>query len=91
MMGDSNEATLHDHDITSDDQDSTSCSSGAVDGVVSSSSLQQSSVLFLLGLKEKHKLTQGSVTNLVEGVTSLTQQRIEAMQTKASSTNSSCT
>ena len=33
--------------------------------------LQKSTALFLLGLKEKHKLTQAAVQSVVEGVTSL--------------------
>ena len=35
--------------------------------------LQKSSALFLLGLKEKHQLTQATVKSIVEGVTTLTQ------------------
>ena len=38
--------------------------------------LQKSSTLFLLGLKEKYKLTQVSIQGIVDGDTSLTQQNI---------------
>ena len=33
--------------------------------------LQRSTALFLLGLKEKHKLSQAAVQSVVDGVTSL--------------------
>ena len=35
--------------------------------------LQHSSALFLLGLKEKHKLTQVTIEGVIEGVSSLNQ------------------
>ena len=41
--------------------------------------LQKSTALFLLGLKEKHKLTQAGVQSVVEGVTSLLQQRLDIL------------
>ena len=44
------------------------------------SMLQKSSALFLLGLKEKHKLTQVAIQEIVENVTSLTQQRLSFLK-----------
>lgn len=44
--------------------------------------LQQNSALFLLGLKEKHKLTQGAVQSLIDGVTCLSQQRLHSLFTQ---------
>lgn len=41
--------------------------------------LQKSSAVFLLGLKEKFKLTQVAIQEIVEGVTSLTQKRISIL------------
>ena len=40
---------------------------------------QRSTALFLLGLKEKHKLTQAAVQSVVDGVTSLLQQRLDIL------------
>ena len=37
------------------------------------SSIQESSSLFLMGLKEEHKLTQVALQGVIEGVTNLTQ------------------
>ena len=39
--------------------------------------LHRSTALFLLGLKEKHKLTQAAIQSVVDGVTSLLQQRLD--------------
>ena len=47
--------------------------------------LQKSTALFLLGLKEKHKLTQAAVQSVVEGVTSLLQQRLDILHTQVCS------
>lgn len=44
--------------------------------------LQKSAALFLLGLKEKHKLTQVAVQEIVEGVTILTQQQISILRSQ---------
>ena len=41
--------------------------------------LQRPTALFLLGLKEKHKLTQAAVQSVVDGVTSLLQQRLDIL------------
>ena len=50
----------------------------------SSEGLLKSSALFLLGLKEKYKLTQASVQGIVDGVASLMQQNINYLQTQVS-------
>ena len=42
--------------------------------------VQKSSALFLLGLKQKHKLTQVAVQEIVESMTSLTQQRLSVLK-----------
>lgn len=47
--------------------------------------LKMSSALFLLGLKEKHKLTQVSVEGVVTGVTSLVQSSLLQLQSQVSS------
>ena len=47
--------------------------------------LQKSTVLFLLGHKGKHKLTQAAVQSVVEGVTSLLQQRLDILHTQVCS------
>jgi len=44
--------------------------------------LQKSSALFLLGLKEKYKLTQVAIQGIIEGVTSITQQRISILRSQ---------
>ena len=46
--------------------------------------LLKSSALFLLGLKEKYKLTQASVQGIINGVTSLIQQNTSFLQSQAS-------
>jgi len=49
----------------------------------SSDTMQKSSALFLLGLKEKHKLTQVTVQSIVDNVTTLTHQRISSLKSQA--------
>ena len=44
--------------------------------------LQKSSAFFVLGLKEKYKLTQATVQGVVEGVTILTQQQISILKSQ---------
>lgn len=44
--------------------------------------LQKSSATFLLGLKEKFKLTQTSVQGIIQGVTALNNQNMNAMKTQ---------
>jgi len=44
--------------------------------------LQRSSALFLLGLKEKHKLTQATVDSMVDSVTTLTHQNINCLRSE---------
>lgn len=51
----------------------------------SSLQLQRSCALFLMGLKEKHKLTQGALQSVIEGVTSLQQERIGVLHSMACS------
>ena len=56
-----------------------------VDTVVDDSDmLQGSSALFLMGLKEKHKLTQVAVQSLIESMTSLNQQRLHFLFARVS-------
>lgn len=47
-----------------------------------SQELVQNSAVFLLGLKEKYKLTQTAVQGVIEGVTNLTQQQISYIQSQ---------
>ena len=47
--------------------------------------LQESSALFLMGLKEKHKLTQVAMEGIIEGVTSLVQSRMDLLYADISS------
>lgn len=44
--------------------------------------LQKSSASFLLGLKERFKLTQAAIQGIIEGVTSITQQRINVLKSQ---------
>lgn len=48
--------------------------------------LQKSSALFLMGLKEKYKLTQVALQGVIEGATSLTQCRLDALRSQITST-----
>ena len=48
----------------------------------SKESLQKSSAIFLLGLKEKFKLTQVSLQGVIQGVTALTQQNIGMLKSQ---------
>ena len=41
--------------------------------------LQESTVLFLMGLKEKHNLTQVALQGVIEGVTSLMQCQLDSL------------
>ena len=47
-----------------------------------SQELVQNSAVFLLGLKEKYKLTQTAVQGVIEGVTNLMQQQISHLQSQ---------
>ena len=42
--------------------------------------LQKSSAIFLLGLKEKYKLTQTAIQGIIEGFTNVTQQQMDSLQ-----------
>ena len=44
--------------------------------------LQKSSAIFLLGLKEKYKLTQTAIHGIIEGFTNVTQQQIGSLQSQ---------
>ena len=44
--------------------------------------MQKSSALFLLGLKEMHKLTQVTVQSIIDNVTTLTQQSISSLKSQ---------
>ena len=44
--------------------------------------LQKSSAIFLLGLKEKYKLTQTAIQGIIEGFTDVTQQQISSLQSQ---------
>ena len=59
--------------VTPDDHEAIQCSSEL---------LQKSSALFLLGLKEKHKLTQVALQGVLEGVTNLNQQQLNLLHSK---------
>ena len=50
-------------------------------------SLQNSAALFLLGLKEKFKLTQVAIQGVIEGVSSLTQHQMSLLKTQVLETN----
>ena len=55
--------------------------------VVSPDAMQKSSALFLLRLKEKHKLTQVTVQSIV---TTLTQQRISSLKLQVATHDQVC-
>ena len=57
-------------------------SENTLSAVPDKSELQRSSALFLLGLKEKHKLTKVAIQEIVEGVTNLIQQRLSALNSQ---------
>jgi len=44
--------------------------------------LQKSSALFILGTKEKHKLTQTAIQGVLDGVTNLSQHRLSMLHSK---------
>ena len=46
--------------------------------------VQKSSALFLLGIKEKFKLTQSSINGIVQGITSLNQHHISMLKSQVS-------
>ena len=46
--------------------------------------IQKSSALFLLGIKEKFKLTQSSINGIVQGITSLNQHHISILKSQVS-------
>lgn len=52
----------------------------------SHSIIQKSSALFLLGIKEKFKLTQSSVNGIVQGITALNQHHISILKSQVNLT-----
>ena len=78
------ETTSSDHHDDNDVSDSTNNPETVCSGSLSctSDAMQKSSALFLLGLKEKHKLTQVTVQSIVDNVTTLTQQRISSVKSQ---------
>jgi len=79
---DSDGYSTHDDDDDDDDDnaltDPDMCDSHQL--CFSKESLQKSSAIFLLGLKEKFKLTQVSLQGVIQGVTALTQQNINMLK-----------
>ena len=55
----------------------------------SRSTIQKSSALFLLGIKEKFKLTQSTVNGVVQGVTAMNQHHISILKSQVSITDTS--
>lgn len=53
-------------------------------GTVCQLTLQQSTALFLMGLKEKHKLTQVALQGVIDGATSLMQSRLSSLHAQVS-------
>ena len=54
------------------------------------SSIQKSSALFLLGIKEKFKLTQSSINGIVQGVTAMNQHHITVLKSQVSMQEAIC-
>ena len=79
--------TCLEEDTMDDQSDESDCDLGVAEGeeACSQEVLQKSTALFLLGLKEKHKLTQAAVQSVVEGVTSLLQQQLDILHTQVCS------
>ena len=66
-----------DHEQSDKTLEIPSCSQG-----YSQEMLRKSSAIFLLGLKEKYKLTQTTVQGIIEGFTNVTQQQIDSLQSQ---------
>ena len=74
-------------DVTDSDDDDVTCYEGSVetDSSHQFSSLsfsQKSSALFLLGIKEKFKLTQSAIDSIVQGITAMNQQHISVLKSQ---------
>lgn len=78
-LEDDTDSSDSDHDSVQKDSSAIHVQNCSRDG------LQKSSALFLLGLKEKHKLTQATVQSVVKGVTNLTQQQISILKSQVCS------
>ena len=73
-------------DVTDSDNDDLHCE-GTVETLENHQStiqpvMQESSALFLLGIKEKFKLTQSSIDGIVQGVTAMNQQHLSALKSQ---------
>ena len=76
-----------DYDCGGDDDDAAAAGDddGAGDSPTNQSeslTMQESTALFLMGLKEKHKLTQVALQGVIEGVTSLMQCHVDSLHTE---------
>ena len=80
MRSDNDDDHDHDHDVSDSINDPEMNCSGSL--CCPPDAMQKSSALFLLGLKEKHKLTQVTVQSIVDNVTTLTQQRISSLKSQ---------
>ena len=73
-------------DVTDSDNDEPCCEDSVETDnnqeCSSESSMQKSSALFLLGIKEKFKLTQSSIDGIVQGVTAMNQQHISILKSQ---------
>ena len=78
--GEENSEETNDAHLDSDAEQHATCSRGDDTRWLSSSDLQRSSALFLLGMKEKHQLTQVALVGVIRGVTSLMQNHLSALQ-----------
>ena len=74
------ENTFSDTNNITDTEDVEACNVHSLD--CSMELLQRSSALFLLGLKEKYKLTQVAIQGVIQGVASITQQRISILKSQ---------
>ena len=75
-----------DNDDDGDDIAEMNCSNPNTDfSLCSKDTLQKSSAMFLIGLKEKFKLTQAATQEIVEGVTNLFQKHISNLRSQVSS------
>ena len=72
------------HAVDSDhDEDSIEDSEGNTgESIITSEQLQMMSATFLMGTKEKYKLSQVALQGIIEGVTSLMQGRLSALHTQ---------
>ena len=74
------ENTFSDINNITDTEDVEACNVHSLD--CSMELLQRSSALFLLGLKEKYKLTQVAIQGVIQGAASITQQTISILKSQ---------